>query len=107
MSELAGKLRERVTVASPSEARGPAGEAGVDFMEGDPVWASVEPVREAPTVGAERRTQRPRYRVTLRGEIGVKPGDRLVWRGETLSVLAVTRDPARPERMTATAERLE
>src|SRR3546814_17516300 len=44
-------LRERVMVASPAEARGPAGEAGGGVLEGDPVWAAVEPGRRGTTGG--------------------------------------------------------
>jgi hypothetical protein len=99
-AQTAGALSERVALVG-ARARDAAGAAipgsGGDPAVGAPVWASVEAVRVSPGVDAERLHAPARYRVVMR-DAGMLPrvGDRLRWRGMSLSVLTLTRDPARP-----------
>jgi head-tail adaptor len=100
--EMAGALKERIAigVAGASDAAGAVG----DPVFGEPVWASIE--SEAPVTAArgERLAAPARYTIVMRGEASAKVGDRLQWRGETLTVIAVTRDPLRPDRILLRAE---
>ena len=100
--EMAGALKERIAigVSGASDAAGAAG----DPVFGEPVWASVE--AEPPVMGAraERLAAPGRYTIVMRGEASAKVGDRLQWRGQTLIVIAVTRDPLRPDRILLRAE---
>lgn len=100
--EMAGRLSERIAIGVPG-AGNAAGAAG-DPVFGEPVWASVE--AETPAMGArgERLAAPGRYMIVMRGEASAKVGDRLQWRGETLTVIAVTRDPLRPDRVLLRAE---
>lgn len=100
--EMAGRLRERIAigVSGASDAAGAAG----DPVFGAPVWASVE--SETAVIGArgERLAAPGRYTIVMRGEASASVGDRLQWRGQTLTVIAVTRDPLRPDRILLRAE---
>lgn len=100
--EMAGALKERIAIGVPG-ARDAAGAAG-DPVFGEPVWASVE--SEPPAMGArgEQLAAPARYTIVMRGEAFAKVGDRLQWRGQTLTVIAVTRDPLRPDRILLRAE---
>lgn len=100
--ELSGTLRERVSVGTPG-GQDDAGASG-DPVFGAPLWASVEAERPAAGVGGERLSAPRRYTVVMRGEASARVGDRLQWRGQTLTVIAVTRDPLRPDRLLLRAE---
>jgi hypothetical protein len=94
-AETAGALSEQVALVG-ARARDAAGAASGDPVVGEPVWAAVEAVRIGPGVEAERPAAPARYRVVMRDAGAVpKVGDRLRWRGQSLSVLTVTRDPVR------------
>ena len=99
---MAGTLKERVAIGV-SGASNAAGGAG-DPVFGAPLWANVE--AEAPVVGArgERLSAPGRYTIVMRGEASANVGDKLQWRGLQLTVLAVTRDPLRPDRILLRAE---
>lgn len=85
----AGKLRERVTVQSPTEATNSLGETVVTWATLATVWASVEGVtaREALTAGQQEVTithkVRMRYLASLTHQM------RFVWRGRTLQIISL------------------
>jgi head-tail adaptor len=98
--ELAGRLRERVTIEEWVEARDAAGLDAGHWAVRATLAAAVEAERltAADTQpDGEARRQRARLRVTLRGPADVGLTSRLWWRGERLTVLAVERDPVREQ----------
>jgi len=105
-NELAGALKERVTLeyqAAGTDARGVANGA---WLSRGTVWAAVVPAGEGAPYAADALSVEPRYRVTLRRRDDLGVGDRLIWRGRTLGVLSITADPAQPDRMTCLVEQL-
>ena len=101
-TELAGRLREQVTLEHWVTARDEAGLDAGHWAVSDTVAAAVEPERllvaDGRGEGEALRTV-SRWRVTLRAPLAVGVTTRLWWRGERLTVLAVQRDPARPEQL--------
>lgn len=100
--ELAGRLRERLTIERGS-VRNDAGAAAGDPVVGIPMWAAVRAEQPARGVDAERIASLPRYRVTMRASAAAV-GDTLRWKGQALRVLAVTHDPVEPDRVSILAE---
>lgn len=104
--ELAGALRERVTIERRAGDRDAiAGASGRHLYDGA-AWVAVAPL----TFGAESVAQAlsalPRFAVTMRKREGIGPWTRLVWRGRFLRVLAVLSDPRDAARMQLTCEEL-
>lgn len=98
--ELAGRLRERVTLEQWVTVRDAAGLDAGHWAVSGTVAAAVEPERAMAAEGrsaGEALRSVARWRVTLRAPLSVGLTSRLWWRGERLTVLAVERDPARPE----------
>ena len=94
--ELAGTLRERIAITG-ARTRDAAGAATGDPVVGDAVWASVAAVRAVAGEDAGRTAAPQRYRIVMRDAASApKVGSSLRWRGQTLSVLTVARDPLRP-----------
>lgn len=101
MDELAGRLRERVTIEQWRESRDAAGLAAGAWEIDGVVAAQMaldRPVNADLLVGDAEQTA-ARWRVTLRAPVAVGVTSRLWWRGERLTVLAVERDPATPDRL--------
>ncbi|WP_439532095.1 phage head completion protein [Polymorphobacter sp.] len=102
--ELAGRLRERVTIEEWVEARDAAGLDAGHWAVRATAPAAVEAERLTAAdarPGGEALRPAARLRVTLRapgaGGFAVGLTSRLWWRGERLTVLAVERDPLRGE----------
>ncbi len=100
--EMAGTLRERISIGTHGPVDG-AGASG-DPIYGAPLWARVEAETPAPGVRGERLAGPARYTIVMRSGASAAVGDRLQWRGETLTVIAVTRDPLRPDHILLRAE---
>ncbi len=100
-NELAGRLRERVTIEQWQESRDAAGLATGNWAVAAVAFAHValdRPVNTDFLVGDAEQTA-SRWRVTFRAPLAVSVTSRLWWRGERLTVLAVERDPATPDRL--------
>ena len=85
----AGRLRQRVQIKTPVEARNAYGERITTWSTLATVWAAVEPIRgreffEAETVQAEIT-----HRVILRYYPGIVPRYRVVFEGRVLEIQAV------------------
>jgi len=95
-TELAGHLRERVTLEDWVSARDEVGaDAGQWALSGSfaaAVEAERGSLRDRQADGEALRSV-SRWRVTLRAPVDVRLTTRLWWRGERLTVLAVERDP--------------
>jgi head-tail adaptor len=99
-AELAGLLREQVTIETWVSARDDAGaDAGFWRLERS-VFASVLPDTGAARAveGAARRSGQ-RWQVTLRAPVEIGLTSRLLWSGRILSVLSVATDPRQPDRL--------
>ena len=103
MSALAGCLRERVALLTPTAARDALGAGGEDWTLVDLVWASVAPAGTGPLFAGGARAAPPLWRVTLR-PCAVAVGDRIERTNGTIEVRAVVRDPALPDRVVAIGE---
>ncbi len=102
--EVAGALRERVTIEQPVARRDTLGGRQGGWTYDGAVWARVTPLVPADLAAADALTGLPRWSVTMRKREGVLPGSRLVWRGRFLIVRSGISDPADPARMVLTCE---
>ena len=78
-AELAGRMRERVRI---ERATGP----GAAWVEVGRFHAAADPLDPGPDAAAQARAAMPRWRFTLRGAPPMRPGDRVEWRGSSLTV---------------------
>nr|WP_310523983.1 head-tail adaptor protein [Polymorphobacter sp.] len=102
MDELSGALNERVAIEAWVDLRDDAGASAGYWQARGAVFAAVVPDGGASLgsrVEGEARRSRRRWRVTLRAPVDVRLTSRLIWEGQYLAVLAVERDPRRPERV--------
>lgn len=94
MTELAGRLTERVRFEQRDGVRGPGGEPGDLWTM---VWegaAVVEPEgRAGSALGGERWQPGRRWRVTVRAGPTLALDMRMAWRGLTLRVAGTEVDP--------------
>lgn len=103
-AELAGALRERVTIERRIDFRDAiAGRQPRWGYEGA-AWVAVRPLLPAELVEAEVLSANPRWAVTMRKREGIGPDYRLVWRGRFLDVRGVKSDPAEPSHMVLTCD---
>ncbi len=87
-------------------------EAGSDDLGGDPgTWVPVQPAWAKITLDPGRTAAdgdapsvRQRYRIDMRDDPDVGLRHRLVWNDKPLTLLAIERDPAQPDRMRMIAE---
>lgn len=102
-NELAGSLRETVTIEQWQEQRDASGLADGGWVVDAVVAAEVALERAVSAdflMGDAERTV-SRWRVTMRAPQRLGVTSRLWWRGERLTVLGVERDPAKPDRLVA------
>jgi head-tail adaptor len=98
--ELAGRLRERVTIVRREDARDVLGAASGDWVTLRNAWVEIAPDAIGASAQADVRSAMPRWTVTMRGEAPLPAiGDRVLWAGRTLMVRSVTADPRRPDEL--------
>ena len=98
-SELAGRLRARLTVERwVGVADGVGGFEGEGWKVSGRVWAELAAAGHRSGVEAETPVARTRLKATMR-PYAVDSSCRLKWGERVFRVLAVTRDPATPDRM--------
>lgn len=97
--ELAGRLRERVTVERRAATRDALGGATGAWIAVATIRAAVAPGRAGPAVAGDAPSGLDDWIVTARAEADVRVGDRLVWRGRRLAAVRVVRDPRAPDRI--------
>ncbi len=103
-SELAGALRERISIERRLDDRDMATGAIGRWRYDGACWGAVSPLIPADLVAADSISALPRWSVTMRKREGIGPWTRLVWRGRYLLVRSVISDPRRPERMILSTE---
>jgi head-tail adaptor len=102
--ELAGALNERVAIETWVAARDAAGAEAGHWQAVGAAAAAILPDGLARSPLGEARRSGQRWRVTLRAGPALGLTSRLIWQGRVLAVLAVERDPRRPERLSALCE---
>ena len=75
----AGRLRHRLQIQMPVEARDDLGGFRQVWMSGGDVWADVEPLKGREGFEAQSLEARLSHRITLRGLTELDPRWRLVW----------------------------
>jgi len=99
--ELAGRLRERVTIQRRNPARDAVAGAAGEWVEIGTAWAEIVPTAHAAQVSGDALAAMPCWRVTLRAPgAAIAIDDRMVWHGRMLRVRAIHADPRTPDRIT-------
>jgi head-tail adaptor len=102
--ELAGALRERVSIERRLADRDIwAGARGRWVYDGS-AWVAVSPLAPGDPDAADALTALPRWRITMRKREGIGPQTRLVWRGRFLAVRSLISDPREPAQMVLSCE---
>jgi SPP1 family predicted phage head-tail adaptor len=85
-----GKMRERVTIQSPSEVRGRSGQTTLEWSNTATVWASVEGLSSRDILQAQQANVVATHRIRIRHRDDVAHTHRLVWRNRTMEIASVT-----------------
>lgn len=104
--ELAGALRERVTIEQRAGARDAIAGATGTYVYDGAAWVGVTPLIPAELSLGSALHAMPRWQVVMRKREGIGPATRLVWRGKWLAVRTVASDPREPAHMILTCEEL-
>lgn len=102
--ELSGTLRERVAIEAWVAVREATGADAGHWQAVGAAAAAIVPDGLARSPLGEARRSGQRWRVTLRAGPDIGLTSRLIWQGRVLAVLAVERDPRRPDRLQALCE---
>jgi SPP1 family predicted phage head-tail adaptor len=91
MSVNIGKMRERVTIKSPTEVRSRSGETKLDWDTTlATVWASVEGLSSRDIMQAQQANVIATHRIRIRHRDDVTHTHRIVWRNRTMEIASVT-----------------
>jgi head-tail adaptor len=102
--EVAGALRERVTIERRLDDRDALAGARGRYVYDGAAWVAVTPIVPAGLSAADSLHAMPRWRVTMRKRDGIDLRTRLVWRARLLAVRGVVSDPCEPAQMILTCE---
>ncbi|MBU3078471.1 phage head completion protein [Sphingomonas quercus] len=103
-AELAGTMRERVTILRRAPGRDSLGGAAGEWLEIGAAWAAIAPGEGGAVVAGNAVAAMPLWRATLRLPTPATVDDRLLWRGRRLTVRRMTADPRSPDRIEFLAE---
>lgn len=87
--EFCGILRERIVIERQSGTRDALASAAPQFASIGEFWAAAEALTSGRGETAGSRSALPRWRFVLRETQAIKPGDRLLWRGRTMTISSV------------------
>lgn len=104
--ELAGRLRERVTILRQAGDRDALAGAEGAWMPIGSRWAAVVADGSGEAVVGESPSAAAKFRVTIRAGLAVLPADRIDWMTRRLTVRAAIADPTLPERIVLMAEEM-
>lgn len=104
MTELAGALRERVSIETRANERDIIAGRILRWTYDGAAWAAVSPIIAGDFNVADSASALPRWAVTMRKREGITQFTRLVWRGRFLHVRMVESDPREPSRMVLRCE---
>jgi SPP1 family predicted phage head-tail adaptor len=84
-----GKMRERVTIQTPSEVRTPVGETTLTWGALATVWASVDGLSTRDILQAQQANLVATHRIRIRYRADVTHTQRIIWRGRTMEIASV------------------
>ncbi|WP_339692845.1 head-tail adaptor protein [uncultured Parasphingorhabdus sp.] len=87
--EFSGILRERIVVERQAAGRDALASADPQYSTIGEYWAAAEALDGGSASEAESRSSMPRWRFILRETRAIKPGDRLLWSGRTMTIASV------------------
>jgi head-tail adaptor len=103
-TEFSGALDQRVILQAPiDKADGGGGKARI-WQDVCIFWANIVPQAQDERRYAGHVATRNLYTVRLRRDGEIPLAARLLWGKRTLTIVAVDDDPARPDRLSITAE---
>ena len=86
-----GRMRERVTIKSPTEARSRSGETTLNWDTTlATVWASVEGLSSRDILQAQQANVVATHRIRIRHRDDVTHTHRIIWRNRTMEIASVT-----------------
>jgi len=86
-----GKMRERVTIKSPTEVRSRSGETTLNWDTTlATVWASVEGLSSRDILQAQQANVVATHRIRIRHRGDVTHTHRIIWRNRTMEIASVT-----------------
>ncbi len=85
----AGKLKHKVTVEEPREARGETGQVTTSFQPLATTWASIEPLSGRELIAADQAQSETTIRVRMRYLAGVTNECRIVHGTRVLQIVSV------------------
>jgi SPP1 family predicted phage head-tail adaptor len=86
-----GRMRERVTIQSPTEVRGRSGQTTLNWDTTlATVWASVEGLSSRDILQAQQANVIATHRIRIRHRDDVTHTHRIVWRNRTMEIASVT-----------------
>ena len=86
---IIGKMRERVTIQSPTEVRSPSGETTLSWATVATVWASVDGLSTREILQAQQANVVATHKIKIRYRAGVSHTQRIIWRGRTMEMSSV------------------
>lgn len=102
----AGRLRERVTVQTPSGNVNALGESVLTWSDSTAVWASVEGVSARESLAAGQQETTISHRVRMRYLPGLSANMRFSWRSRTLEIVSLLEHGNRSEHEAICQEQL-
>src|SRR5690554_3243133 len=89
----AGRLRHRVMLQRQEETRDPeSGAVTVNWVDVDPLWASVEPLSAREFIAAQATQSKVSARITIRYRDDVTAKDRMSYHGKVYNIEGVLPD---------------
>jgi SPP1 family predicted phage head-tail adaptor len=86
-----GRMRERVTIKSPTEVRSRSGETTLNWDTSlATVWASVEGLSSRDILQAQQANVIATHRIRIRHRDDVTHTHRIIWRNRTMEIASVT-----------------
>jgi SPP1 family predicted phage head-tail adaptor len=86
-----GRMRERVTIKSPTEVRSRSGETTLNWDATlATVWASVEGLSSRDILQAQQANVVATHRIRIRHRDDVTHTHRIIWRNRTMEIASVT-----------------
>jgi SPP1 family predicted phage head-tail adaptor len=86
---IIGRMRERVTIQSPTEVRTSVGETTLTWATLATVWASVDGLSTRDILQAQQANLVATHRIRIRYRADVTHTQRILWRGRTMEIASV------------------
>jgi SPP1 family predicted phage head-tail adaptor len=87
---IIGRMHDRITITSPTEAYSPSGETTLSWETFAEVWANVEGLSSRDILQAQQANVIATHRIRIRYLEGVTHLQRIEYRGKTMELASVT-----------------